>query len=82
MKPGSKRRRPKAQIQEEKRRAQAEKEEIERKMAQFDELQAFKEEFEPKRKRLVENSSILEQLYAEGSIQEIGDGSLDIRKDI
>ena len=29
-------------------------------MAQFDELQAFKEEFEPKRQRLVENSSILE----------------------
>ena len=51
-------------------------------MAMFEELQAFKEEFEPKRQRLAEDSSILAQLYREGSIQEVGDGTLDIRKDI
>ena len=46
MKPGSKRRRPKEQIQEDKRRSQAEKEDIERKLEQLEELNAYKNEFE------------------------------------
>ena len=40
LKAGSKRRRPKEQIQEDKRRILAEKEEIERKLQQFEEFKA------------------------------------------
>ena len=51
-------------------------------MQQFDELKAYKEKFEPKRQRIEEDSSILQQLYKEGSIQDLPNGSIDARKDI
>ena len=51
-------------------------------MKHFDELFAFKEEFEEKRQRLENNTELLTQLYNEGSIQKLDGDKYDTRTDI
>jgi hypothetical protein len=81
MKPGSKRRRPKAQIQEEKREAQAQKEEIERKLQRLEELEAGDAEFKQKKQKLAHDEALVKHLYDGGFIKEDNQGTVHVVDD-
>ena len=63
LKPNSKRRRPKAQILEDKRRALAEKEEVERKLKELEELRLEHGKLLEKRQKVDEDVRLVEHLY-------------------
>ncbi len=81
LKPTSKRRRPKAQIEEDKRKAIVEKEAIARKLRRLEELEFEWGGYTGKRKKIEHNERLVEEMYEQGVIKNEEDGMVTLVND-
>ena len=69
MKPGAKRRRSKITIEQQKRDALLQKQEIEAKLAELERFKERDDAFERKRQRLEDNELMVQQMFEDGIIK-------------
>ena len=72
------RRRSKAQIEEEKLQSKLKEQEIQEKLAAWDQMEMALEESERKRQRLVEQSESMQQIYDDGLIKKSEAGGYEV----